>query len=352
MRNRRGWRLLIPDSPGVPRIPFSSAFFPGIARPGGAEFTRRVTPFCSVSSRRRWLLSAAASTASLAALPLARAAEPFVRTGPPRLQLSLAAYSFRDDFSVPKGAPAGTRPRLDMPGFLDFCAAQGCAGAELTSYYFPAGADDDYFRRVRRHAFLRGVTISGTAVGNDFGHPAGPVRDREIASVKEWIRKAAVLGAPHIRVFAGVARGQGAAEARKGCIAALEDCAELAGQHGIFLGVENHGGMVTEADDLVGIVRAVKSPWVGINLDTGNFHTADPYGDLEKCAPYAVNVQYKGYVQARGQARSGPADLARTIGILKRAGYQGWVALEYELAEDAWTRVPGMLQELRAAMAA
>ncbi|MFM8360305.1 MAG: hypothetical protein ACKOET_17290, partial [Verrucomicrobiota bacterium] len=94
-------------------------------------------PCSSASSRRRWLVSAAASTVSLAALPMARAVEPFVRTGPPRLQLSLAAYSFRDDFSVPKGAPVGARARLDMPGFLDFCAAQGCAGAELTSYYFP-----------------------------------------------------------------------------------------------------------------------------------------------------------------------------------------------------------------------
>ena len=28
--------------------------------------------------------------------------------------------------------------------------------------------------------------------------------------------------------------------------------------------------------------------WLGVNLDTGNFRTADPYGDLAKLAPYAI----------------------------------------------------------------
>ena len=106
---------------------------------------------------------------------------------------------------------------------------------------------------------------------------------------------------------------------------------------------------MAEADDLLEIVRAVKSPWVGINLDTGNFHTADPWGDLAKCAPYAVNVQYKGFIHARN-ARQEMADPARTAKLLRDAGYSGWVALEYELPEDPWKKVPVMLTELRAQM--
>ena len=33
------------------------------------------------------------------------------------------------------------------------------------------------------------------------------------------------------------------------------------------------------------------SPWLGINFDSGNFRTDDPYRDLEKIAPYAVTAQ-------------------------------------------------------------
>ena len=61
----------------------------------------------------------------------------------------------------------------------------------------------------------------------------------------------------------------------------------------------------------------------------------DPYGDLVKCAPFAVNVQLKVEIAPRGQTKQ-PSDLARLVRILKDAHYQGHVVLEYEAAEDAW----------------
>ena len=135
--------------------------------------------------------------------------------------------------------------------------------------------------KTRRHAFLRGVAVSGTSVGNVFTLPRGEARDREIASVKSWIHSAAVLGAPHIRVFAGnVQKGQSPDEAQRLCIEALEECCAFAATQGIFLGLENHGGIVAEPEGLLAIVRAVQSPWLGVNLDTGNFHSADPYAEL------------------------------------------------------------------------
>jgi sugar phosphate isomerase/epimerase len=299
-------------------------------------------------SRRGFLRRGTAAVVAAAAAPVLRAVEPFPHSDPPRLRLSLAAYSFRDEFVKAKD---GRPPTLDMFGFLDYCAANGCDGAELTSYYFPADAGDEYFIKVRRHAFLRGVSVSGTAVGNNFTFPKGPERDKEVAHVKDWIAKAALLGAPHIRVFAGDAKGRPAPEALRNTIEALEDCADAAAKHGIFLGLENHGGIVAESSALLEIVRTVRNPWVGINLDTGNFHTEDPRADLEKCAPYAVNVQYKGYLQARGQKRQ--ADTAKAaFDILRHAHYQGWVALEYELPEPARTKVPEMLREMRGELAA
>ena len=40
---------------------------------------------------------------------------------------------------------------------------------------------------------LRGVAISGTAIGNNFSHPKGPKRDAEVALTKQWIDRAAAL---------------------------------------------------------------------------------------------------------------------------------------------------------------
>ena len=313
-----------------------------------------MTPIAPPHSRRAFLRTAGTALSGLALLPHpARAVEPFARSGPAHLQLSLAAYSFREHFNdntrpAPDTAPA--RP-LDLFQFVDYCAEHGCAGAELTSYYFPKNFDDAFLLKLRRHCFLRGVAVSGTAVGNTFTHPAGPKRAAEIASVKKWVDHAALLGAPHIRVFAGeTQKGATREEAIKLCIAALEECADYAGRKGIFLGIENHGGIVAEASELLAIVRAVQSPWVGINLDTGNFHTPDPYRDLELIAPYAVNVQMKGEIAPRGQPKQA-ADLTRLVKILRAARYQGYVVLEYESAEDPWKGVPTLLEKMKPLLA-
>jgi sugar phosphate isomerase/epimerase len=277
-----------------------------------------------------------------------KAIEPFNRPGQARLRLSLAAYSFRQFFqdgnnNRERAIPAGQE--MDMFRFIDYCAEHGCAGAELTSYYFPKDVSNDYLRKVRRHAFLRGVEVSGTAVGNTFTHPPGEKRNQQIALVKQWIERAAILGAPHIRVFAGNAEGQPHQVARDHCIETLHECAEYAGEFGIFLGIENHGGIVAEPEALLDIVKAAQSPWVGINLDSGNFRTADPYKSLADCAPYAINVQLKTEIAPRGQSKQ-PTDLQRFIKILEEARYQGYLVLEYEASEDPFKAVPRTLQEL------
>src|SRR5258708_14221695 len=103
------------------------------------------------------------------------------------------------------------------------------------------------------------------------------------------------------------------------CVSAMEECSEYAETKGIFLGLENHGGIVADPEGLLEIVQAVKSPWVGVNLDTGNFQTDDPYADLAKCAPYAVNVQYKMEIHRRGAKQNEIADIARMVKTLRDA---------------------------------
>jgi len=290
------------------------------------------------------------------ALPMStlHAVEPFKRPGPPRLRLSLAAYSFRQyfkDSNRGREAKPGAERQIDLFQFIDYCAEHGCEGTELTSYYFPNQVDPEFLLALRRHAFLRGISISGTAVGNTFTHPAGEERNKEIAHVKTWIDHARILGAPHIRVFAGNrGKDMSQAEAKRNCISALEECADYAGKAGVFLGIENHGGIVAEPSELLEIVRAVKNPWVGINLDSGNFHTDDPYRDFAACAPYAVNVQIKSEMRPSGQNQNIPADLPRLVRLLRETPYQGFVALEYEAAEDPWKAVPGLLAQLKQLM--
>ena len=290
----------------------------------------------------------ALSSLGLAAGTPASAAEPLKRSGSPRLLLSLAAYSFRDFFADSNHGREGkidSSKRIDMFQFVNYCADRGCSGAEVTSYYFPEKLTDDYLIKLRRHAFVHGIAVSGTAIGNDFTHPPGDKLNEQIKLAKMWVDRAAVLGAPHIRIFAGSGKGVSKEEAKKMCISAIEECSDYAGTKGIFLGLENHGGIVAEADDILDIVRAVKSPWLGINLDTGNFQTDDPYADLAKCAPYAVNVQLKADIQKRGQKQE-PSDLPRLAKILREANYQGYVALEYESAEDPWKAVPVLLKKM------
>lgn len=311
-------------------------------------------------SRRTFVkTSTLAALGATAAPPLMRAASsaaagaarenPFQRAGKPRLLLSLAAYSFRESFPTMRGKANAKAPQgaaaMSMFKFIDYCAEHGCDGAELTSYFF-AEETDDYVLKLRRHAFLRGVTISGTAIGNNFSHPKGPKRDEEIATTKKWIDRAALLGTSHIRVFAGVApKDFPRAEADKMVISALEEVCDYAGKRGIFLGLENHDS-IRNADTLLPMIRAVKSPWLGINLDSGNFHSADPYKDFAACVPYAVNVQVKAEIDNPAGGTM-PADFARLTQILRDGGYQGWGALEYESKENPADAVPRHLQTLK-----
>jgi len=93
-------------------------------------------------------------------------------------------------------------------------------------------------------------------------------------------------------------------------------------------------------------VRAVKSEWVGVNLDTGNFHGPDPYEEIARSAPYAITCQLKTEVQPAGGKKQ-EADIPRIVEILRKAGYRGYFTLEYEGSEDPMTAVPRILRRMR-----
>ncbi|MFO0946069.1 MAG: sugar phosphate isomerase/epimerase family protein [Planctomycetota bacterium] len=294
--------------------------------------------------RREFLsLTAGAITATCLA-PRAGGMEPLERKGKPVLKLSLAAYSFRQYLQ----AKPGTNGAMDMAGFLDYCASLGLEGVELTSYYFPKKFDREYLFDLKRRAFLAGLDISGGAIGNDYCQPPGPKRDMDLEHTRQWVDHYADLGAPVIRVFAGnVPKGEAEDAVIARCIDTLEEACAIAGKRGVILALENHGGITEHADTMLKIVRGVKSPWFAVNLDSGNFRSNDdPYAELAKIAPYAVNAQIKLTMGRKGKSET--ADLSRTVGVLKDSGYSGWVVLEYEEPQDPYKSVPKYLDELRA----
>ena len=131
------------------------------------------------------------------------------------------------------------------------------------------------------------------------------------------------------------------------CLDGLARCLPKAEQCGVVLALENHWGLARTAAGLLRILNTIQSPWLGALMDTGNF-LEQPYEQLEAIAPKTVYVQAKTY-EGGGEWYTLDLDYSRIAGILERAGYRGWVALEMEGKEDPNTAVPKALATLRAA---
>lgn len=285
------------------------------------------------ASRRQFLRRAALVVTGSAVAGQAAAIEPVKRELSPSMRVSCCAYSYRKYLK-------GDQPEMTLLDFVTTCAEIGFDGVELTSYYFPRPVTPDYLRQLKRHCFLLGLDVSGTAVGNRFTMPPGPDRDRQVTAVKEWLAYGAQFGAPCMRVFAGgTPKDSTDEQARKWVAECLEECVPTAEEHGVVLALENHGGVTSTADGVLEILAQVDSEWVGANLDTGNFRTADPYADIAKVAPYAVTTHVKTEVRPAGGQR-GEADFGRIIEILRGVNYRGYLSIEYEAAEDPKTAVP------------
>jgi len=293
---------------------------------------------------RRLFLAAgpAAIAAGAMAGRTSEAIEPIKRKHGPAFKFSLAAYSYRALFS----------DEFTLSDFIDDCAKMGLEGAELTSYYFPKDVKPAYLRQLKGECFRAGLSVSGTAIGNDFGSPDAAKVKQQISHVKQWIVNAEILSAPVIRIFAGhVPKNGDQQQALSQMVECMQECCEFAGQHGVHLALENHGGPTATPDGLLKLVKGVDSPWFGVNLDTGNFHTEDIYADLAAVAPYALNVQVKVVTSGPDRKTKTPADFGRIASILRAADYRGFVVLEYEEKEDPRQASAQYIEKLRQAFA-
>jgi sugar phosphate isomerase/epimerase len=280
--------------------------------------------------KRRDLLTSLPALAACGTLTAAAATQRKAR-----LRSALCAYSFRQ---------ALQSKSMSYHDLVHLAVDTGIDGLDLTVYWFP-GTGDDFLLPLKRLAYGSGVEIYSISVRTEMTQQAPEAQAKEVAAIKQWVDVAERLGAGHIRVFGGRVPKEATEQQAVGWAAeVLKRAAEHAGAKGVILGLENHGGVTEKAATIIQIVKQVNSPWVGINLDTGNFRQ-EPLRQIEMCLPHAVNMQFKSEITGEDGKRQ-PSDWERIIKMAAAAGYQGYMALEYEAKEDPATAVPRLLGEL------
>jgi len=225
-----------------------------------------------------------------------------------------------------------------------------------------------YVTRLKRMAFERGLSLPMLSIHQDFVFPEQAERDKNITHTVNCIELAARLGIPCVRLNSGrwktiksfddLMKVKGDEPALPGfneqnaidwCIDSIKKCLPVCEREGITLALENHWGLTTNIDTLLKIHKAVNSPWLGINLDTGNY-PGDPYAGIAKLAPHATIVQAKTYYGG-GEWYTLDLDYKKIAGILKQAGFKGWVSLEMEGKADPLGAVQKSYDVLRSAFA-
>jgi len=252
------------------------------------------------------------------------------------LRAGLVAYSFRKDFESKK---------MTYEALIRSVSEWGLDGIDTTVYWFP-DTSDQFLASLRRTAYKHGVSLYSAAVRSRLCQPTPELQLAEVENVKKWVDVAVKIGATHVRVFGGsIPKGATETQAIAWAVEVLKRAAEYAGAQGILLGVEDDGGLTTTAEPTVEIVKQTDSPYVGINLDTGNF-PRNGYSQVALCLPYAVNVHFKVNIGS-AEGTKEKADWDRLIGMFAKAGYKGYISLEYEEKENAETAVPRLVTELR-----
>ncbi len=252
---------------------------------------------------------------------------PIVRAGGSKLKLSLNAYSFSGELNAHVQDAGKGMSLFDL---LDFCAAHDFDALDPTGYFFPGYPKppaDEYLNRFKRRAFELGLDISGTGVRNNFASPDSQRRAADVRHVQEWIECAARMGATVLRVFAGAQpEGYTWDQVSEWMASDLRQCVEHGKRYGVIVGLQNHGDMLRSAGEVLKMIDLVDSEWFGAIVDTGFLLTADPYADMARLAPYAVNWQVKETL--RGKDSGVKIDLLRAVRVIRQAGYRGYLPIE------------------------
>ena len=256
--------------------------------------------------------------------------------------------------------------RVTISECIDRAAAFGFDGVEILHVQMEDESNAT-LQKIKRQAHSLGLALMGFSTHQGFVTPNAQERHTNVQKTLYQIDVAYRLGIPTMRINTGrwgtiksfddfmakkgiepALEGHGDDEAFKWVIDSLEKLLPRAEECGVVLGLENHWGLGRTADGVLKIVESIKSPWLQITLDTGNF-LENSYEQMEKMASASVPltlVQAKTYYGG-GRWYALDLDYSRIAGILRKHHYRGWISLEFEGNDDAATGVPKSLEMLR-----
>ncbi len=285
-------------------------------------------------NRRSFLGAAAGAVPALALQSPGRGASGETAA---RFRTAICAYSFREALKA---------KNMTYEDLVRLAVETGVDGIDMTVYWFP-DTSDAFVLPLRRFAYKNRVDIYSLAVRAQMCQPTEELREKELASLRQWVDVAQKMGSTHVRVFGGrVPKDATTEQAVAWAAETMKRGAEYSGARGIILGLEDDGGITDYAAQTVEIVKRVDSPWAGINLDTGNFKAPKVLDQIEMCIPYAVSSHLKTEMRLDDGTRA-PQDWDRIYSMFARHGYKGYLALEYEAAADPATAVPPLLKKMR-----
>ncbi len=248
--------------------------------------------------------------------------------------------------------------RLDLKSFIRRAAELGYAAVELMGkrpHLSILDVEDAELQAIRRTAEECGVEIATIAAYTNFTASKAstevPFAEMQVACVKELARMGQALGAKIVRVFTGYATAVEAyQEDWEKCVRAVRECAEVASQHGIIVGVQNHHDVgvgwrsyVEFLDDVAHPnCRAMFDPW------SPALHGSDLRECARALAPRMVQTTLADYVRLErfrylpglvnyepvpAMVRAVPLgegflDLEGFFAGLKEGGFSGYVAYE------------------------
>jgi sugar phosphate isomerase/epimerase len=265
--------------------------------------------------RRTFVLQAAlAATAMPALLHRTSVAVPF--------RISLAQWSFH------KALFAKQMDHLDFARVArrDY----GIEAIEYVNIFFKErAADAAYLAEMNTRAKGEGVYQHLIMVDGEgaLGDPDPVKRTRAVENHRRWLDAAKTLGCATIRVNA---QSTGTPEEQQKLAAdGLRALTEIAAPMQLNVIVENHGGLSSHGDWLVGVMKLVDHPRCGTLPDFGNFYDYDRYQAVAEMMPYAKAVSAKSHdFDAAGNETH--TDYTRMMQIVLQARFSSWVGIEYE----------------------
>jgi len=224
---------------------------------------------------------------------------------------------------------------------------------------------------IRSAVSKHGRVLSGLSLSNNFNQEDADDFRVQVETVKEWIHVAVKVKAGVSRVFGGhLPREQRddpdlCARARQRIIDALGEVVREAEKDGLVLALENHGGLPCTGEEQVEVIETINSPCLKATIDVGNYLQGgqDGHEGTRAAAKHAGYVHFKDFKKISDSSQpwgwdleacsvgDGDVDHRACLEVLREAGYDGFIALEYEGPDDETIGVPRSVAFMNEVMA-